>query len=427
MAAQSTDTMDPYTPPRYTIDLSLKPRDRYRAVAAAYKHQAQDLIGLYDNLLLDFGLSKGLLPTVKRLSRLLLRKLYDPTQTEEIRGVSDETGISMYLLVAFNVVLDLLMGCTSGGVRTLDNNRPFSESKMLHFRTLDWTMNPLRRVVVQLDFINSKSDTPGKVLASSITYVGFVGVLTGVRTDLSMSLNFRAVHDATTRSDNFRFYFHHLLVLLGRRPSIATILRKYLIGDLENPSKATSKPSKDHPISSHKPATLANIAKDVPPKHTTAAYLIFCDGKSAISVDKDFRTGKVRGSQNFVATTNHDVAQHDGPQTPTLIAQQAAMGVSRTMPGFEDLLEDSVERLKCIAGRWEALVKRERQKRKQNGESLTKEEVAAVTAVTREKLIDWVSAWPTTNEETHYAAIMDPTEGKISWALVHPNPPVEPS
>lgn len=49
----------------------------------------------------------------------------------------------MHLLVAFNVLLDLFMGCTSGGAKLS------VEDRMLHFRTLDWGMDPLRKVIVQ--------------------------------------------------------------------------------------------------------------------------------------------------------------------------------------------------------------------------------------------------------------------------------------
>ena len=41
----------------------------------------------------------------------------------------------MYLLVAFNLMLDTLMGCSSGGIRVRDPDTP-SASRMLHYRTL---------------------------------------------------------------------------------------------------------------------------------------------------------------------------------------------------------------------------------------------------------------------------------------------------
>ncbi len=97
------------------------------------------------------------------------------------------TGLDMHLLVAFNVLLDLFMGCTSGGVKLS------VEDRMLHFRTLDWGMDPLWKVIVQLEY-----NRDGVKVASVLTYVGYVGVLTGVRKALSISLNFRPVHNAST-------------------------------------------------------------------------------------------------------------------------------------------------------------------------------------------------------------------------------------
>ncbi|KAK3703244.1 hypothetical protein LTR37_014584 [Vermiconidia calcicola] len=143
------------------------------------------------------------------------------------QGISKATGVEMYLLVCFNVLLDLFMGCSSGGAAVRAGMDMDSGSKMVHFRTLDWGMPALRRVVVQLDYVLEKD---GPVIANSITYAGFVGVLTGVRKNLSMSLNFRA-----NRIDSGRFWsdakyvWHLLMVLLGQRPSISSVLRHFLL------------------------------------------------------------------------------------------------------------------------------------------------------------------------------------------------------
>ena len=51
----------------------------------------------------------------------------------------------MYLLVAYNVFLDLLLGCTSGGMLAKkpeqeEGGEGEEEVTMMHFRTLDWSM-----------------------------------------------------------------------------------------------------------------------------------------------------------------------------------------------------------------------------------------------------------------------------------------------
>ena len=101
---------------------------------------------------------------VFRLARLVLRRVYTDEETEELRGISAATGLPMFLLVAFNVLLDLLLGCTSGGVRHQEHETD-KKSKMVHFRTLDWDMDPLRMLIVELDFVRVAG---GPVLACDV-------------------------------------------------------------------------------------------------------------------------------------------------------------------------------------------------------------------------------------------------------------------
>lgn len=400
------------TPPIFTIDLSLPPRQRYQILAQCYKSKLQSLTGLFDDLLRDLGLGEGNHPWIKRLARSLLRGVHSQVETAELQGIAEVTGLSMYLLVSFNVVLDLLMGCTSGAVKSLERGKTLSEARMLHFRTLDWGMDPLRSVIVQLHFVRSKSSKPEKIIARSISYAGFVGVLTGVRPKLSISLNFRGMHDAQTRTEHFRFYLHHLLVLLGYRQSISSVLRNYLIPETDNRSTI--------------PSELSKISQELGPKHTTAAYLIFSDGERAISMEKDFFTGKVRESASFIATTNHDVEKSSSEisnLTPTPTAEQAISSAPRNVAGLEELLEESKDRLLCIEKKWSKKVKRLQRRASRHSDPLNEDNVT----VTEREVIEWVSTWPTTNECTHFATVMDPQEGTILWTKVYNDPISDPS
>lgn len=126
---------------------------------------------------------------VKLLASLVLRRVYSAEETLELRGIAAASGLDMYFLVAMNVLLDSLLGCTSGGAmiaRPSTKRRAGSEEtkagdRMMHFRSLDWGMDALRSVLVTLEFVRSKSADPRKVIARSITYAGLVGCLTGVR------------------------------------------------------------------------------------------------------------------------------------------------------------------------------------------------------------------------------------------------------
>ena len=178
------DLLEASAPPQYTIDLSLPPRERYSKLAAAYKHKLIQLPELFDEVLENLHTQFRFLHPwpIKQVARLLLRRIHDSEQMEELKGIQEATGIEMYLLVAFNVLLDMFVGCTSGGVRVAEKGKGDARGtvvkKMLHFRTLDWAMDPLRQIIVQLDFVAY----PGApVMSRSITYLGFVGVLTAVR------------------------------------------------------------------------------------------------------------------------------------------------------------------------------------------------------------------------------------------------------
>ncbi len=373
-------------PPKYVIDLSLPPPERYKHVVRDFKDELAALPILFDEIvaLLHPNIS---IQVFQSLAHLFLRHVHNREENEELLGIHQETGIKMYLLVAFNVLLDLLMGCTSGGARVSDGIGP---TKMLHFRTLDWSMDPLRKVVVHLDFVDKPG---GNFLASSITYVGFVGVLTGVKKGLSMSLNFRPNHNRIAGLATFRFYFHHLLVLLGYRPSISSLLRQVLIPSIYSSPVVGS------------PATLKSIERNLPTAKSTAAYLIFSDGDRTMTLEKDHTTAVIKSSDKFIVSCNHDVAFDNSSKTTAeaLDAQSNALKLT----GREDFIEESVDRKKTVTGLWE----RSSTRRKRDCKNLAGD----TQAVTTKKVCEWVDTYPVTNETTHYGVIMDPKKGEVTW------------
>ncbi|KIW68483.1 hypothetical protein PV04_04425 [Phialophora macrospora] len=394
--------------PIHTIDLSLQPEDRYKALARAYSPELRGLTSLFNTLLGDLGVSQFSHGPINLFARMFLRGLNSPVETAELRGIAEVTGVPMYLLVSFNVILDCLMGCTSGAVKTREKGEPRSKTRMLHFRTLDWSMDPLRKIIVQLEFVRSRSATPGQILARSVTYVGFIGVLTGVREDLSISLNFRAMHNATRRRDNMRFYLHHILVLLGYRQSIASVLRGYIIPE---------DPENEHP------KRLEDIVDEVVPRPTTAAYLTLCDGVSTVDLEKDYETAVMRYSDTFIGVTNNDETDdnHRSRKGGALL-DQIAVKDSGVKAGMEILVEESRERLEAIAIRWQSHVRKAKRQAKKDGKDSST--VERDLTLTNDEVIEWLSAYPTTNEQTHFATVMDPMSGQVVWTRVYP-PSVE--
>ncbi|KAL9624468.1 MAG: hypothetical protein Q9160_001431 [Pyrenula sp. 1 TL-2023] len=444
MASRSL-TVAGTVPPTYWIDLDLPPRERYIALAKDYADHLRSLTGLFDDLVTD--LHPKVSPNwFRRLARVSLRRLYTHEETEEIRGISETVGVDFYLVVALNVLLDMLMGCTSGAARCREEGD--NESKMLHFRSLDWGMDPLRQVIVQLKFRRSKSSEPDKVLAVSITYCGFVGILTGVRQGLSVSLNFRPVHNATSRRGHFEYYSHLLLVLLGWRRSISSMLRELLL-----PASPTARP-----------LTLADVADQIPSQRSTAAYLIFSDGTTTITMEKDAQSARLQSSDSFIVITNHDIegagSGHD---------RGTAQGLTTAVTGeLHDFLDDSEERRECMSKHWQKKTKRfEKEKRQQqekfsargppgtsdritrsastrlqastadSADSILRQGQSSsgqghrafhedVVCATEAELVEWLSKWPTTNETTHFAALLDPKQGRVAWVRMYLDPVPEP-
>jgi hypothetical protein len=200
---------------------------------------------------------------------------------------------------------------------------------------------------------------------------------------LSLSLNFRGHHNNSNfRWSNLKYYGNHLVVLLGFRPSIASRLREYLL-----------------PKSGKTLSNLAEITTKLPSTTTTACYIIACDGDTTTIFEKDLATAQVRSHTEFITATNHDSSCESDtthPYHPSNLAYQDPTGMS-------DLIADSIDRKECVKNRWTNAVKK--------GYWAMGEPVC----VTVEDVQKWMVSYPTVNECTHYAVIMDPKEGEIVW------------
>jgi len=269
------------------------------------------MTGLFEEVLHYFIPWRTVRRFVEFIASLILRRVYDAEENEglfiflsipatsqhpifslsymesskadskslELKGIAKASGVAMYFLVALNVLLDSMLGCTSGGalVQPAERKRrskkppasPLLADRMMHFRTLDWDMDALRDVLVVLEFVHSKSATPEKVVARSITYAGFVGCVTGVREGLSLSLNFRPRHYCKGRY----LRWHQFLVLFGVRRSVISVLRGLLLA--ENSTEP-----------------LGSLASKLASTATAPCYMVLCDGNETVVIEKDLRVCK---------------------------------------------------------------------------------------------------------------------------------------
>ncbi|EAU80865.2 hypothetical protein CC1G_03041 [Coprinopsis cinerea okayama7 len=360
-------------PPRYAIDLSQAPRDRHREICKAFKSEILALSQLYNSTLELFG---ALGRFIAMFAKVLLRRVWSDEETEEIRGIAEESGIPVHMVVAYNTFLDLFSGCVSGGVR----EGSVEGGRMLHFRGLDWDMEPLRDMIIQVEYVRE-----GKVVARSVTYAGYVGSLTGVREGLSISLNYRA--RIISSKSVFAHRWHQLCLLLGFRQSISSQLRTLLL----SPGPA---PSLDH------------ISSTFQSNHASPSYLTFCSPAEVMVIEKDLKSATVQRSDSFLAVTNHDAMMEEWDE-----------GVWRTTvkeSGLTDIggiMEDSIQRKRCVAGMWKecsgGLVTAK-------GSGMSGKE----GGVSVEDVKKWLRTYPVRNECTHFSCIMDPAGegGGLVWA-----------
>ncbi|KAJ7746792.1 beta subunit of N-acylethanolamine-hydrolyzing acid amidase-domain-containing protein [Mycena maculata] len=349
-------------PPTYCIDLSAPPEERYREICSDFKPYLADIVPIYDDLL-------RLMPAPRVLNFLaksLLRRVHSKEETREIRGISKLTGVPLHLVLAYNTFLDLFSGCSSGGARVCDAGNGH-QSGIVHFRGLDWEMEPLRKLIINCDYVRD-----GQVVARAVTYAGYTGVLTGVRYGLSISLNYRNLLGSPSSVLSLRL--HQVALLLGLRPSIPSILRDILL----SPSP---------------PASPAAIAYTLPSRPSTPCYLTFCSPEAVIVLEKDLVTAVVHTSIDFLAVTNHDVHMEE------LTPDDFRARLKQEGMGDDAIVDDSIERKECVSQMWV-----------QKGAGLKVADIAQQMEVQ-----------PVLNECTHFSCIMDPAVagGGLLWVHAH--------
>ncbi|KAG9497303.1 hypothetical protein J7337_012098 [Fusarium musae] len=350
--------------PKFTVDLSLPPETRYDHIVPHFKTAVDscDLPSLF-YALLDELVGKSAGRILAAISPLLMRHVHSDEENAELIGISRAIGIPMHILVAFNVLLDLLLGCTSGGVRTLDPDSGGNATRILHFRTLDWEMHPLRNIIVELDFVRTPS---GPAIATTVGY-------------------------------------NQAMVVLGQRQSISSSLREILLGDSTMPEKQSDEAHETNDISDDlQNRYVQQVLTKLSTSNSTAAYLILCQPDRVLVIEKDNHSASIRESDTFLTAYNHDVKDEDNPELLQQAAAELAAGEDAT--GMADLVAYSLERKHDLDKLWKKCVRNCRRRYKLRND-----------VVTREDVVKFLQNDMIRNEETHYAVIMDPKEGKVMW------------
>jgi hypothetical protein len=217
-----------------------------------------------------------------------------------------------------------------------------------------------------------------------------------------MSLNFRPNHNDLSPGGHFHFFRSHLLVLLGRQPSISSIMRIKLLSPML--------------------PTLQSIASELPSIPSTAGYIIFSDSGKTIVIEKDYITATTRQREDFIVATNHDRAD----ENQEAMHKNARQSSTALTLGAEEFLVESVTRKLSIRQYWRQVVFHAVGADPGEHDAADGEDEDFGVSVNQKEAISWLEAWPVTNECTHYAVVMDPKEGQVVWLrrfLEPVNPP----
>lgn len=193
------------------------------------------------------------------------------------------------------------------------------------------------------------------------------------REGLSISFNYRA--RLKSESSLFQNRIHHILLLLGLKPSIASLLRQVLL----NPEPVP-------PLQ-----VLASAFKSI---KTSSCYLTFCTPSEVLVMEKDLKSAVVRTSEQFLAVTNHDADME--AWSPEYWAEMLAKERLLEVSGARGIVEESVERKECLCKLWR---------------------LKGVDPVSVDDLKLWLRKHPIRNELTHFSCIMDPSVkgGGLVW------------
>lgn len=136
---------------------------------------------------------------------------------------------------------------------------------------------------------------------------------------------------------------------------------------------------------------------------STACYLCFSSGHETTVVDKDLKTARLSPSHDFIVVTNAD-ARSMGDGRSEEEGSEPRSYDSKT--ALEELIKDANERKECAEQNYCKFCRRRaRTWRRESFES---------QLPTVDDIVTLVQEYPTTDECTHFAAVMDPLEGRIA-------------
>ncbi|XP_060561596.1 acid ceramidase-like isoform X2 [Ruditapes philippinarum] len=180
--------------PEYVINLDLPPSQRWNQLASDKKNEIRTILDAFKTFIGEFGIiAKEVIYFIDLLGPLVVDALPQPFQ-DELRGISNATGIEIGEITLYNIFYEIFTVCTSVIAQS-------PTGKLYHARNLDFGLfmgwdiknrtwyitEKLRPAIVNLVWQRA-----GKTVFKSVNYAGYVGILTAVSPgQFTLSMNER--------------------------------------------------------------------------------------------------------------------------------------------------------------------------------------------------------------------------------------------
>ena len=148
----------------FQIDLDAPPEERWTEVLIKYQEPYHKIA----NWILQ-QIPDDLLPEFEAASKLVESLWPNTDLRKEIEGIAKVANLPAGLVLATNLDYELHAGCTSIVAQNADGT-------LWHGRNLDYDIPDLQSVTINVQFVRN-----GQKLYEGTTYVGYIGLVTGVK------------------------------------------------------------------------------------------------------------------------------------------------------------------------------------------------------------------------------------------------------
>ena len=188
-SSQNEATKEPHKEhgeiPRYKVDLDAKPSERWTEIVKDYKQHFKQIEGVITELIeRELGKNGLIAKSIVNSMVALLTQCGVVYYNQELKAIAKQSGMPLGLLTIMQLIYEACAHCTS--IVCFDK-----EKKPIHIRTMDWEMEFLRALTIEVVFYKNN-----KPLCIATSWAGYVGILTGMRyNSFGISVNYRVTLD----------------------------------------------------------------------------------------------------------------------------------------------------------------------------------------------------------------------------------------